>query len=160
MEGQVQKIDQLIAQASVFSGLEEAQLELISGCARNQHFDTGALLLREGEPADTFFVIRRGTVALELHAPGRGPLVIETLQDGDVVGWSWLFSPYRWQMDGRAVEPSSVVAFDGACLRGKADQDHELGYQLMKRFAANLLETLQATRLQLLDVYGRASAPA
>jgi CRP/FNR family transcriptional regulator, cyclic AMP receptor protein len=156
----VQTIDQLIAENQVFRGLESAQLEFIAGCARNTHFDAGELLLREGDPADTFFLIRKGMVALEIHAPGRGPLLIETLNDGDVVGWSWLFAPYRWQMDGRAVQPCSLVAFDGACLRGKCEQDHELGYQLMKRFAANVIDRLQTTRLQLLDVYGHASAPA
>ena len=153
-------IDELIAENKVFRGLESAQLEFISGCARNTHFEAGQLLLREGDPADTFFLIRKGAVALEIHAPGRGPLLIETLAEGDVVGWSWLFAPHRWQMDGRAVEPCSLVAFDGACLRGKCEEDHELGYQLMKRFAANVIDRLQATRLQLLDVYGHAGAPA
>jgi hypothetical protein len=105
-------------------------------------------------------LIRHGVVALEVNAPGRGPLLIQTLHDGEVVGWSWLFAPYRWQMDGRAVEPCSLVAFDGACLREKCDAEHELGYQLMSRFAANVIDRLQATRLQLLDVYGRAPASA
>jgi CRP-like cAMP-binding protein len=154
----LQTIDELIAQAPVFAGLAREHLELIAGCARNQHFEAGALLLKEGDPADTFFLIRRGAVALEIFAPSRGPLRIETLSDGDAVGWSWLFAPYRWQMDARAIAPSSLIAFDGACLREKADQDHELGYQLMKRFAATLLDALQATQLQLLDVYGLASA--
>jgi CRP-like cAMP-binding protein len=156
----VQSVDELIAQAPVFAGLAASQLALIAGCARNQHFEAGVELLREGEPADTFYLIRKGMVALEVHAPGSGPLRIETLQDGDVVGWSWLFFPYRWQMDASTVQPSSLIAFDGACLRGKCDEDHELGYQLTRRFAARLLETLQATRLQLLDVYGRAPASA
>jgi CRP-like cAMP-binding protein len=153
----VQTIEQLIAHVPVFDGLEPEQLELIAGCARNEHVETGTVLLREGEPADRFFLIRRGVVALEVHAPGRGPLRIETLDDGDVVGWSWLFAPYRWQMDGRAITPASLVAFDGACLRGKCEADHELGYQLMRRFAANVIDRLQATRLQLLDVYGSAT---
>ena len=61
------------------------------------------MLLREGEPAERFYLIRHGMVALEVDAPGRGPLVIETLDEGEVVGWSWLFAPYRWAMDGRAV---------------------------------------------------------
>ena len=84
--------------------------------------------------------------------------MIETLHDGDVVGWSWLFPPHRWHFDGRATAPTSLIAFDGACLRGKCDADHELGYQLMRRFAASIVERLQATRLQLLDVYGHALA--
>jgi CRP-like cAMP-binding protein len=150
----VQTLDRLIADAPSFAGLAPSQLQLIAGCARNERVEPGVYLLREGEPADRFFLIRHGAVALEVHAPGRGSIVIETLHPGDVVGWSWLFAPYRWQLDGRALEPSALVAFDGACLRGKCEVDHELGYQLMSRFAANLVERLQATRLQLLDVYG------
>jgi CRP/FNR family transcriptional regulator, cyclic AMP receptor protein len=154
----MQALEELIAAAPVFAGLQARHLSLIAGCGRNEHVDTGALLVREGEAADTFYLIRHGVVALEVHDVGRGSLTIETLDEGDVVGWSWLFAPYRWQLDGRAVGPCRLVAFDGACLRGKCEADHELGYQLMKRFAANMVDRLQATRFQLLDVYGRASA--
>ena len=154
----MRELDALIAQARMFSDLEPRYLELIAGCARNERVGAGTLLVREGDPADRFFLIRSGTVALEVHAPGRGPLVIETLHDGDMVGWSWLFAPYRWQLDGRATEPCALVAFDGACLRGKCEADHELGYQLMRRFAANLVARLQATRFQLLDVYGHVAS--
>jgi CRP-like cAMP-binding protein len=150
----MQTLDELIAAAPIFAGLEPAQLTLIAGCARNQHVEAGTLLLREGEPADRFYLIRRGTVVLEVHDPRRGGIPIETLRPGDVVGWSWLFAPYRWQLDGRVAEASSLIAFDGACLRGKCETDHELGYQLMSRFAGNLVARLQATRLQILDVYG------
>ncbi len=80
--------------------------------------------------------------------------MISTLGEGAVVGWSWLFPPHRWSFDARALEQVRAVAFDGGCLRGKCDADHELGYELMRRFAAVMLERLQATRLQLLDVYG------
>lgn len=151
----MQTIDELIASARVFEGLERAQLEVIAGCGRNEHVDSGAFLLREGDPAERFFLIRRGTVALEVHAPAR-TLTIETLHAGDPVGLSWLFAPYRWQLDARALEPSELIGFDGVCLRGKCEADHDLGYQLMRRFAENLVDRLQATRLQLLDVYGRA----
>jgi CRP-like cAMP-binding protein len=136
--------------------MERAHLELIAGCAQNVHVPADTLLLQEGEPANIFYLIRRGTVALEVNAPASGPLLIETLAPGDAVGWGWLFEPYRWQIDGRTTEPSDLIAFDGACLRGKAEEDHELGYQLMKRFAADVVDRLHATRMQLLDVYGRA----
>jgi len=153
-------IDELIADSPTFAGLEQAQLEFIAGCAWNEHVERGTMLMREGEPADKFFLIRRGVVALEIGSPGRGALVIETLEPGDVLGWSWLFAPYRWVFDGRAVEPTSLITFDGACLRGKCEQDHDLGFALMHRFAGKIVERLQATRLQLLDVYGRAPASA
>lgn len=152
----MRELDELITDSPIFAGLESSQLELIVGCARNVHVPEDRLLLREGEPADLFYLIRRGRVALEVNVPARGTLLIETLDPGDVVGWSWLFAPYRWQLDGRTTESSELIVFDGACLRGKVEQDHELGYQLMKRFAANLVDRLQATRIQLLDVYGRA----
>jgi CRP/FNR family cyclic AMP-dependent transcriptional regulator len=152
----MQTLEDLIAAAPLFDGLSDAHLTLIAGCGANERFAAGAELFREGGRADRFFLIREGSVALELDAPGRGTLVIETLQAGEVVGWSWLFEPYRWQFDARAREPIGVVAFDGACLRGKCEADHELGYQLMRRFAGSITERLQATRLQLLDVYGHA----
>jgi CRP/FNR family cyclic AMP-dependent transcriptional regulator len=151
-------LDDLISGSPVFAGLAPRHLALVTGCARLEHVDAGAVLFREGGPADRFFLVRKGAVALEIAAPGHDALVIETLHEGDVAGWSWLFEPHRWQFDGRATVPTSLIAFDGACLRGKCDDDHELGYQLMRRFAASVVERLQATRLQLLDVYGRALA--
>lgn len=149
---------ELIAEAPVFAGLPPRELALIAGCGMNERHDAGAELFRTGGPADRFYLVRAGTLALEVDAPGRGALVIETLHPGDVAGWSWLFEPFRWHLDGRATEPLAVVAFDGACLRGKCDSDHELGYQLMRRFAATAAQRLQATRLQLLDVYGQPAA--
>jgi CRP/FNR family transcriptional regulator, cyclic AMP receptor protein len=151
----VRTIDELITDSPIFVGLEQSQLELIAGCAQNVHVPGDTLLLREGEPADVFYLIRRGRVALEVNTPARGPLLIETLAPGDPVGWSWLFAPYRWRLDGRTTESSELIAFDGACLRGKCEEDHELGYQLMKRFAEDVVDRLQATHMQLLDVYGQ-----
>ena len=153
----MQSLEDLLAGADIFAGLSPAHLQLIAGCGSNERFDAGAQLFSEGAPADRFYLIRHGGVALEIEAPGRGPLTIETLHEGDVVGWSWLFEPYRWQFDARTTAPTALVGFDGACLRGKCESDHELGYQLMRRFASSMLERLQATRLQLLDVYGDAA---
>lgn len=151
-------LEELIASAPIFAGLAPEHLALIAGCAGNERFAVGERLFEEGGAAERFFLIREGAVALEIDAPGRGPLIIETLHEGDVVGWSWLFEPYRWQFSARATVPVAAVGFDGACLRGKCDTDHELGYQLMRRFAASVIDRLQATRLQLLDVYGHAGA--
>ena len=136
-------VEELIAETPVFADLDTEHLALIAGCARNEHVDANVLLVREGAPADRFFLIRRGQVALEVHGPAGGPLVIETVQDGDVVGWSWLFPPYRWHLDARTLQACELIAFDGGCLRGKAEADHELGYQLMRRFAASVIERLE-----------------
>jgi CRP-like cAMP-binding protein len=149
-------LDEVIAQASVFAGLQPDQLALIAGCAKNVGFAEDELLFREGEPADTFFLLRHGRVALELHAPERGGVVIGTLEPGEVVGWSWLYPPYRWHFDARASSQVRAVAFDGACLRGKCEDDKALGYELMKRFGQIMIDRLQTTRVRLLDVYGGA----
>jgi len=154
----MQAIEELMAGSPRFSGLAPGQLELIAGCGVTSRFARGEHLFREGERADRFFLLRHGAVALEIVAPGSEPLVIETFRGGDTVGWSWLFEPYRWQFDARATEPVAAIAFDGACLRGKCEADHELGYELMRRFAAALVSRLQSTRLRLLDVYGRSAA--
>jgi CRP/FNR family transcriptional regulator, cyclic AMP receptor protein len=151
----VQTIDELLGEVDVFRGLADEHLELIAGCALNRVFGAGEHLLREGEPANAFFAIRHGIVALETFVPQRGAVTIETLHGGDVLGWSWLVPPHRTVFDARALGVVRTLAFDGACLRGKCEQDPRLGFELMKRFAAVIVERLQATRLRMLDVYGQ-----
>ena len=151
-------IDELLAEAPTFAGMTAEQLELIAGCAVNEVFAPGAFLLRENQPANRFYVIRRGTVALETFVPHRGALTLETIEAGDVLGWSWLVPPYRTEFDARALEETHAIAFDAACLRGKAEDDPALGYELMRRFVPVMVGRLQATRLRLLDVYGHVAA--
>jgi CRP/FNR family transcriptional regulator, cyclic AMP receptor protein len=150
----VKRLEEVLAEVPFLAGLGAEQLELLAGCARNVHFDDGELLFREGDQADTFYVVRQGSVSLEIHTPARGGMAIETIEAGEVIGWSWLFPPYRWHFDARALSAVRATAFDGECLRGKSEADPALGYDLMKRFAQVLIERLQWTRLRLLDVYG------
>ena len=147
-------IETLLADIPLLEGLDPDTLVLLAGCARNVHFDQESSLFRRGDQADDFYLIRHGSVILETYVPGRGPVTIETLESGEVLGWSWLFPPYRWHLDARALTAVRATAFDGACLRGKCEQDPALGYALMSRFAQILIERLQWTRLRLLDVYG------
>lgn len=154
----VRDIAALLADHPFFAGLDEDVLALLVGCAENAHFRAGEVLFRSGTPADRFFVVRTGRVALEVVAPGRVPLVVETADAGEVVGWSWLVPPYQWFCDGRAVEETSVVALDGACLRAKCATDPSLGFQLLSRVTLVMYERLQATRLRLLDIYGTPHA--
>ena len=150
----MQTLDALIADSVVFAGLDRADLELVAGCGRHEAFAAGERLFREGDPADTFFLVRHGIVALDTYVPHRGALTVDTVGPGEIVGWSWLLAPYRWHFTGRAAEPVRAVQFDGACLRGKCTDDPLLGYQLLSRFARVLVERLQATRFQLMDIYG------
>jgi CRP-like cAMP-binding protein len=115
------------------------------------------MIYREGDEANQFLLIRDGKVAIEVFSARRGSLIIQTAGSGDVLGWSWLFPPYKRRFDTRAVEPTTAVALDGKFLREKAEEDYRLGYELLKRFSKIVVERLQATRLQLLDIYGKHS---
>jgi CRP-like cAMP-binding protein len=149
---------ELVSAHPLLAGLPGDAVASVAGCAQNVSFDRGDLLLAESDPANTLYLVRRGLVAIEVHAPGRGPIVIETVGPGAAVGWSWLVPPYRWHFDARAVDAVGAVAVDGACLRAKAEADPVLGYELMKRVSAVLLDRLQSTRLRLLDLYGTGRA--
>jgi len=141
-----------------FQGLEPAYLRLIGGCASVACFDEGETVFRMGEPAERFYIIDAGRAALEVYAPERGIVTIETLGAGDILGVSWLFPPYRWPYDARALEPMRTVAFNAVCLRAACEDDHDLGYDLMKRFAKLMVARLHAARLQLMDVYANPAS--
>ena len=151
MEG----LDHILAQHPFFAGFCAEHSRLVAGCARNHRYDAGEYLFREGGAADEFFLIRHGQVALEIAAPGRTPIVIATLGEGEITGASWLIPPYRWMSDARATTLTRAIGVDAACLREKCEADHDLGYEMMKRFLPILVQRLHATRLQLLDVYGK-----
>lgn len=150
----METLERILAEHPFFKGLEEPYLQLLVGCASNVRFNAGEVIFREGEQANKFYLIRQGKVAVEMFAPSRGPIILQTLGEGEVLGWSWLVSPYKWRFDGRAVELTRAIALDGECLRGKCEEDHDLGYELMKRVSLVMEKLVQATRLQLADVYG------
>jgi CRP-like cAMP-binding protein len=152
----METIETILQDVPLFQGLTPAQLELIAGCGSNVRFNEGELLFRDGGEANTFYVVRHGSIALETFVPARGAVTIETLEAGEVVGWSWLFPPYRWHFDARALSLVRATSFDGACLRGKCERDPQLGYDLMSRFAQVMIQRMQWTRMRLLDVYGYA----
>jgi CRP/FNR family transcriptional regulator, cyclic AMP receptor protein len=131
---------------------------MIAGCARHQQFDTGQYLLREGKPADEFFLLCEGSVALEILPPGQQAVVIGTEQGGAVVGTSWLAEPFLWRFDVRARQPVRAIGIDARCLRDKCERHPEFGYEMMKRFLPLVAGRLDETRMQLLDMYGRRGA--
>ena len=103
-ERRMKTLDAVVAESPVFAGLDQPYLELVAGCASNIVFSAGDYLFREGDPADTFYLVRHGRVMLETFVPGRGAVTIETIDDGEVIGWSWLFPPHRWHFDARALD--------------------------------------------------------
>ena len=152
----MQSIEQTLAATRMFRNLTPEQLRGVAALGEEVDFADGAALMIEGEPANSFFLIRDGFVALQTAAPA-GVITIETLHNGDPVGWSWLVEPYLNHFDARSRGITHTVRFDGAALRLSCTQEPLLGYELMRSFASVIVERLDATRLQLLDVYGRAS---
>lgn len=150
MEG----LERIVQEHAFFTGLTDDFAKLVCGCAKNVRFEAGDYLFREGDPADQLFLVRHGKIALELSAPGHGSMTFQTISAGEVVGISWLIPPYRWTYDAKALEQIRAISIDATCIRRKCEDDHHLGYELMKRFVPVLIERLHATRLQMLDVYG------
>lgn len=151
----IHTLEPIIRTLPIFQGLSEPHMEIITGCASNVRFETGQIVFREGDEADRFYIVRSGRIALDILVPGHGPVTVETVEQGEIFGWSWMFDPYIRRFNARAVELTRVIAMDGKCLRGKCDRDPVLGYELMKRFARIMQERLRTMLLQLVDVYAK-----
>jgi CRP-like cAMP-binding protein len=152
----METIDAVIAEHPFFKGLDPSVLRIVGGCGSNVRVNAGEYLFHEGDEAERFYAVRHGMVALEIYVPQRGQVTVQTVGAGEIIGWSWLFPPYVCQFSARAVEIVRATSFDGACLRKKCDEDTAMGYELMKRLAHVVSQRLEATRLQLLDIYGPA----
>ncbi len=154
----METLDPLLAEHPFLRGMSPEHIRTVAGCAKNERFEAGQFLFREGEEADQFFVIRHGKVAVQVGAPPRGVVTVQTWTDGEILGWSWLLPPYRWRCSAKATELTRVIALDGKCLRQKCEADHDLGYELLKSFADVLARRVDMTYVQLLDLY--ANEPA
>jgi CRP-like cAMP-binding protein len=150
---QKEDLTEILRQHPFLFGLSDEHMKTLIGCATNVHFTEGEHLIREGELANRFFLIRTGRVALEIEVSGKGRLRIQTTGPGEVLGWSWLISPYRWHFSGVAVADARAVSLDAECLRKKCDADPTFGFEMLKRLAVVMENRLEATRLQLLDMY-------
>lgn len=146
-------LETILEKHAFFAGLDPAVLTFIAECGKNVVFDAGEFIAHEGADAEQFYIIREGKVAVQIHAPDRGGITLQTIGPGEILGWSWLFPPYEWCFDIKAIEATRAVALDGRCLRRKCESDHELGYEMMKRFSEFMVHRLKATRMQVLDIY-------
>lgn len=161
----MEHLARVISEHPFCKGLESRYLDLLTGCASNVLFDKGYHLFREGGEANQFYLIREGKVSLEVFSPERPSLSVETVEAGEVLGWSWLVPPYRWRFGARAVERVRAVAVDGKCLRAKCEKDTRLGYELLRRTVEIMGQRLEATRVRLVDLYstegksGQTAAP-
>ncbi len=150
----METMEPILAAHPFFQGLAPQHLKLILACAQRQSFNPGEFLGREDEEAKRFYIIHHGRVGVEIFSARRGPVTIQTLGEGDVLGWLWFQKPYHWHLDARALDLTRVISLEVACLRDKCETNHELGYELMKRYAHWLAVQFRVTKLQMMDMYG------
>lgn len=151
---EIHSVGEILAAHPVFRDFDSETLDLLAGCARNEHFHAGQTIYSEGDEANKVFLIRDGDISVEISAPQHNPIVVETLRAGDVLGWSWMVPPYQHMSDARALNEVRAISLDAVCMRGKSENNPALGYQMFKHFVPHMATRFRALRMQLLDVYG------
>jgi CRP-like cAMP-binding protein len=134
-------------------GFTPSQLDALAACARTVRHEAGSYIFHMGEPAEALLLVERGRAVLEVNEPGRGAIRMETVGAGDVLGLSWLFPPFRWHLDARALDTFEATALDADVLKRLIDEDPALGRTVAMRLLGKVYERLERTRLQRLDVY-------
>jgi CRP-like cAMP-binding protein len=140
-----------LAQHPFFQGLDGGHLRKLARITSSKSFPAHQMIFYEGERANEFYLLSEGKVAIEMPLFGFEDIQIQTLGKGDALGWSWLVPPYQWHFSARAVEPTQAIAMDGEALRALCDEDHHLGYEVVKRFAQVMVQRLEATRTRFLS---------
>src|SRR5271165_3910835 len=148
-------LESVIKAHPFFADMPEKHLEFITGCAKNVAFPERLTIFHEGDPANEFYFVREGLVSVELLVPSRGATTVQTVAEGEILGWSWVSPPYRWHFTARTLQRTRALVFDAKCLRAKCEEDHDLGYEVLNRFVNVISARLDATRLQLMDIYAR-----
>jgi CRP/FNR family cyclic AMP-dependent transcriptional regulator len=147
----------LVAAHPFFRDLGPGRIAAIAAIARVEEHPTGSWIGRAGTPVDEFHAVVSGRAAVEIDSPERDPLVVSTIHGGEVIGWSWFVPPHQWRFDVVALDTVESVAIDAAGLRRACDDDPALGHRLAQRLAGVIASRLEATRHQLVDVYGPAT---
>ena len=139
-------------------GMSADQLGLLADAARDVSFPARYRLFEDGGNATRFWLIQAGHVSLDLHVPGEGPVVIESIGMGELLGWSWLFPPYKWAFGAVSATAVEAFEFDAPTVRELCAAYPGLGYEFNQRVTRVLAKRLQATRIRLLARSGYAAA--
>jgi CRP/FNR family transcriptional regulator, cyclic AMP receptor protein len=151
LESLVTSTVDMLARQPFLAGLTDHQLGLLGPLASRSMFHAGNRIFSQGTPAEQFWLITDGSVYLDSEVPGYDNFVLETVGTGSVLGWSWLFPPYRWHFGAVAVTTTNTVTFDGALVRALCQRDPGLGYELTTRFLHVMGDRLQSARRRFED---------
>ena len=138
-----------------FAGMSETHLAALRQVSSYAEFGGGDVIFREGSPANSFYLIDKGSVALEADMNGEGLVPIGVLTDGEPLGWSWMFPPHIWHFHARALKRTTTTYFDACVLRRLCEDDHDFGYELLKRVSQVMIARLQLTRAEMLKLYSK-----
>ena len=152
------ELEAAVATHPFLLGINKHHVRLLADCAIRTHFEAGQSIFREGETANRFYLIEQGEVVLEAGGAGDREIIIETIGNGDLLGWSWLFPPYVWHFSARATKPTTAIFFYGTVLREYCEKDHSLGFELFKRMSEVMTRRLQGARARLLAAYSEPSS--
>lgn len=139
-----------------FSGFSDDVLKFLYECSSTREIKKGQILFRQGENADKFYVVKSGRISVQIPAIIGPDLEIQTLGKDQVLGWSWLISPYKWNFQAKAEEHSELLQFDGIAILARCEQEPKFGYELLKKFAGLMSERLNAARLKMMDEWNPA----
>ncbi len=142
-----------LASYSFFEGMKKEHLDLLSGQVSKDTFKTNEYVFEEKQEASKLYLILKGKVSIEMTSPEGKPFSIQTLNQGDILGWSWLIPPHEWRFSARSMENTELLIIDGEFIRKKSEKDHDLGYEIFKRLADIFVQRLDATRRQLFEMY-------
>lgn len=149
-----ENLQQRVAAHPFLRGMEPHQIEVLSKSATPVTFEAGQVIFRAGEPANGFFLVETGAVAIEAKPDGRERVVIDTVTGGEPLGWSWLFAPFMWEFDARATVCTTALCFSGILLRQHREEDLTLSHELFKRMSQVMVRRLQAARRRLAQTNG------
>ena len=147
----METIEKIIKMHPFLEGLDEKYVSVLSSFAKMEKFQEGQAIFKEWEEAKYFYLITRGKVDIEAYVPGPEAFTVQSLESGDVLGWSWLFPPYRWHFSAIAKQPTDIISIDAPAFRSICDEDKEFGVKLYKRISYVIIKRLQATRLRRID---------
>jgi CRP/FNR family transcriptional regulator, cyclic AMP receptor protein len=136
---------------SFFHGLAPEYLDFLARHAARRIVADGDMLFRHGDSARSFFLVLSGHVSVEIPAIEGPVLQLQDLGPGDVVGWSWLIAPHKWNFQARVTLAAEVLEFDGAAVLEHCEQDPRFGYELLKRFSALMSERLRLARDRMMQ---------
>jgi CRP/FNR family transcriptional regulator, cyclic AMP receptor protein len=136
-------------------GLSRDHLAVLAGTACDVTFPARHRLFEDGGSANRFWLLQSGHVTLDLHVPGQGRMKIDTIGMGELLGWSWLFPPYRWAFGAVAASPVEAFEFNARAVRACCESDPVLGYEVTRRLALVVAKRLQATRVRLITAAGQ-----